>query len=453
MGSADGSSESLEARLGALQRDGHDRYQASPYSLPMKLSHGSLGAIEEVFGEELDVDGRALSPKDVATASQAKLDELVELHEWASYWGAQGTDADRWINTYRSELSGRLLVPAARTLNAGVSLAIYADTVLLPDPLNPSNMHTIMKKATDRQFRKLVEYHVSMLALLAPLVRSGRVVFVSADLARSLAARGQSHEHNPMRDLNDELLVETMTTVEASFRALDDIERKHPIRSRLFGARVQYDSNHLGNLASRVFALTLATALNADLFDLIRDGKQFRLPRDDSNFAMRRLFGIASLMMPGLEKMPFGEILALTQGSEVAAEVRAAIGPVFDALPSGLSDEDAVQYLRQVAEEQLQPSLRRLEKEAKALPGAESWMGAAVGVIVPIVELAATGALGPASYAAMAGAPLPLLAGWVACKSDRELAAKTQRVLATALPAAETEAETRRWRRLQSAPR
>lgn len=123
-------------------------------------------------------------------------------------------------------------------------------------------------------------------------------------------------------------------------------------------------------------------------------------------------------MMPRLEKMPFGEILALAQGSEVAAEVRAAISPVFDALPSGLSDEDAVQYLRQVAEEQLQPSLRRLEKEAKALPGAESWMGAAVGVVVPIVEFAATGTLGPASYAAMAGARLPMLAGWVARKSD-----------------------------------
>lgn len=403
----------------------------------MKLSHGSLGAVEEVFGEALDVGGRGLSPRDVATASKAKLNELVELHEWVSFWGAQGTDAERWINTYRSELSGRLLVPAARTLNAGVSMAIYADKVLLPDPLNPSNMHTIMTNAAVPQFRILIEYHIRMLARLAPLVRSGKVVLVSADLARSLADRGQAYERNQIRDLNDELFVETMTVLDASFRALDDVERKHPIRSRLFGAKVQYDSNHVEHLANRAFALTLATALNADLFDLIRDGKQFRLPRDDSNFAMRRLTGMASLMMPGLEKLPFSEILALAQGSEAANEVRAAIGPVFDAPPPGLSDEDAVRYLRQVAEEQLQPSLRRLEKQAKALPGAESWMGAAVGVVVPIVEFAATGALGPASYAAVAGAPLPMLAGWVGRKSDRELAAKTLRVLATALPVAE----------------
>jgi hypothetical protein len=153
MGSADGPSESLEANIRALPRKGCEPYQPSRYDLPMRLSHGSLGAIEEVFGEELDVGGRGLSPKDVATAPKARLNELVELHEWASFWGAQSTDANRWINTYRSELTGRLLVPAARTLNAGVSMAIYADKVLLPDPLNPSNMHTIMQNAAVPQFR------------------------------------------------------------------------------------------------------------------------------------------------------------------------------------------------------------------------------------------------------------------------------------------------------------
>ncbi|WP_267547119.1 hypothetical protein [Arthrobacter sp. H14-L1] len=316
---------------------------------------------------------------------------------------------------------------------------------LTPDPLNPKNMHTIMKNGAVPQFRDLVEHHVGILALLAPLVRAGKVVLVSPDLALSLASHFQPFDRNPIRALNDELFVETMTLIEESDRALEDIKRKHPVRSRLFGASVQRDNSHLENLTNRLFALTLANTLNADLFDLIRDGKEFRLPRDDSNFTMRRLTGMASLMMPGLERMPFNEVLALAQGSEAAAEVRAAIGPVFDALPRGLSDEDAVQYLRQIAVERLQPSLRRLEKEARALPGAESWMAMAAGVAVPIVEFAATGAIGPASYTAGAGAPLPALVGWVAHKSDRGLAAKTQRALATALPAAEQRPQRRRW--------
>ncbi|MCY0903644.1 hypothetical protein [Arthrobacter sp. H14-L1] len=133
MESKDGASESIEAKLRALQGEGREPDQASRYDLPLKLSHGSLGAIEEVFGEQLVFGKRGLNAKDVAAAPQARLNELVELHEWASFWGAQGIDADRWMNTYRSELSGRLLVPAARTLNAGVSMAMYADTVLLPD--------------------------------------------------------------------------------------------------------------------------------------------------------------------------------------------------------------------------------------------------------------------------------------------------------------------------------
>lgn len=445
MESAGGPSESIEAKMRALQGESHEPDLASRYDLPLKLSHGSLGAIEEVFGDQLVFGERGLNAKVVAAAAQARLNEFVELHEWASFWGAQGADADRWINTFRSELSGRLLVPAARTLNAGVSMAMYADKVLLPDPLNPGNMHTIMKNASVPQFRKLIEYHVGILALVAPLVRAGKVILVSPDLAFSLARRSQPFERNPIRALNDELLVEAMTLAEESDRALDDFERKHPVRSRLFGASVNYDSNRVENLTNRLFALTLANALNADLFDLIRDGKEFRLPRDDSNFAMRRLTGMASLMMPGLEKMPFSEVLALAQGSEVAAEVRAAIGPVFDALPQGLSDEDAVHYLRQLAEERLQPSLRRLEKEARGLPGAESWMGAAVGVAVPIVDFSATGTLDPGSYAAMVGGTLPMLAGWVARKSDKELAAKTQRALATALPAAARKPKRRRW--------
>lgn len=69
-------------------------HQASRYDLPMKPSHGSLGAVEEVFGKELDVGGRALSPRDVATAPKARLNELVELHEWASFWAAQSTGDD-----------------------------------------------------------------------------------------------------------------------------------------------------------------------------------------------------------------------------------------------------------------------------------------------------------------------------------------------------------------------
>lgn len=442
----DGASESLEAKMRALQGEGREPDRASRYDLPLKLSHGSLGVIEEVFGEQLVFGKRGLNAKDVAAAPQARLNELVELHEWASFWGAQGTDADRWTNTYRSELSGRLLVPAARTLNAGVSMAMYADKVLLPDPLNPKNMRTIMKNAAVPQFRDLIEYHVGILARLAPLVRAGKVILVSPDLAFSMANRFHHFERNPIRALNDEVFVESMTLVEGNYRALADFERKHPVRSRLFGASVQYDSSHLGNLTNRLFALTLANTLNADLFDLIRDGNEFRLPRDDSNFTMRRLTGMASLMMPGLERMPFSEILALAQGSEAANEVRALIGPVFDALPRGLSDEDAVQHLRQIAEERLQPALRRLEKEARALPGAESWMGAAVGVAVPIVEFAATGELGLASYVAGAGAPLPALVGWVARKSDKELAAKTQRALATALPAVEQKPKRRRWR-------
>lgn len=446
MESEDGASESIEALLRAMQGEGREPDRVSRYDLPLKLSHGSLGAIEEVFGEQLVFGKRGLNAKDVAAAPQAQLDELVELHEWASFWGAQEPGPDRWMNTYRSEVSGRLLVPAARTLNAGVSMAMYADQVLLPDPLNPKNMHTIMKNAGVPQFRKLIEHHVGILARLAPLVRAGKVVLVSADLALSRARRFQPFERNPIRALNDDLFVEGMTIAEEIFRAIGDFERKHPIRSRLFGASVQYDNSRIENLTNRLFALTLANTLNADLFDLIRDGKEFRLPRDDSNFAMRRLTGMASLMMPGLERMPFSEILALAQGSEAAAEVRAAIGPVFDALPQGLSDEDAVQYLRQIAEEQLQPSLRRLEKEARALPSAESWMGAAVGVAVPIVDFAATRALGPASYAAMVGGPLPMLAGWVAHKSDRELAEKTRRALATALPATKQKPKRRSWR-------
>lgn len=447
MESADGASESIEAQMRALQEEGREPDSTSRYDLPFKLSHGSLGAIEEVFGEQLVFGKRGLNAKAVAAAPQARLNELVELHELASFWSAHGTDTNRWMNTYRSELSGRLLVPAARTLNAGVSMAMYADQVLLPDPLNPQNMHAIMKNAAVPQFRKLVEYHVGILARLAPLVRAGKVILISPDLASSLARRSQPFDRNPIRALNDELFVEQMTLVEDNFRALDDFERKHPVRSRLFGASVQFDSGRLDNLTNRLFALTLADALNADLFDLIRDGKEFRLPRDDSNFAMRRLTGMASLMMPGLEKMPFNEILALAQGSEAAAAVRAAIGPVFDALPQGLSDDDAVQYLRQIAEERLQPSLRRLEKEARALPGAESWMGAAIGVTVPIVDFVATGTLDPGSYAAIAGGSLPMLAGWVARRSDKELAAKTRRALATALPAVEQKPQRRRWLR------
>lgn len=135
-------------------------------------------------------------------------------------------------------------------------MAIYADNVLLPDPLNPSTLHTIMQNAAVPQFRDLVEYHVSVLPRLAPLVRSGKVVLVSADLAQSLALRAQpSYERTPIRDLNDELFVETMTILEASLRAPDDFERKHPIRFRLFGASTQYDSNHGEELANRVFAL------------------------------------------------------------------------------------------------------------------------------------------------------------------------------------------------------
>jgi hypothetical protein len=192
----------------------------------------------------------------------------------------------------------------------------------------------------------------------------------------------------------------------------------------------------------------MADTLHADLFDLIRDGKQFSLPRDASDFTMRRLTGIALLMMPGLERMPFSDVLAIAQGSDVAAELRSAMGPIFDALPPGLSDLDSVQYLHMVAEERLQPSLRRLEREVSAIPGAESWMGAAVGLSIPIVELATTNNLGPASYTALAGAPLPMLAGWVAGRSDRQLASRTHRALATALPEEEQKRKRRRlWSR------
>jgi hypothetical protein len=152
----------------------------------MRLTHGSLGAIEDVFGEELVLSGHGLTPQKVASAPQAKLNEVVELHEWASFWGAVGSAEHTWFETYRNEIRGRLLVPAARTLNAGVSMAMYADAVLLPDPLNPANMHTVMKNASHPPFRKVLEYHVGMLALLAPLVRAGKIVLASADLAQAM---------------------------------------------------------------------------------------------------------------------------------------------------------------------------------------------------------------------------------------------------------------------------
>lgn len=436
MESFDGSPESLREMLDTLRKASNERRETlGTYDLPMKLSHGSLGVIEQVFGEQLVLKGGGLTPEVVSAAPQAKLDEVDEFLGWASFLGR---DEARWVNTFRGEVPGRLLVPAARTLNAGVSMAMYAEAVLLPDPLNPQNMHTVMKYASVvPKFRRVVEYHVGILALLAPLVRAGKIVLAPADHAHFLALQGYLYGRNAIRELRDELFVEQQQLTRASFRALDAVERMHPIRSKLFGASISYDGTHVNDLANRLFALTMADTLHAGLFDLIRDGKQFALPRNASDFTMRRLTGISLLMMPGLERMPFSEVLAIAQGSEVAAELRSVMGPIFDALPPGLSDMDSVQYLRMVAEERLQPSLRRLEREVSAVPGAESWMGAAVGLSIPIVELTTTNNLGPASYAALAGAPLPMLAGWVAGRSDRQLASRTRRALATALPATE----------------
>lgn len=423
-------------KLDALRKATNERRKANDtYDLPMKLSHGSLGVIEEVFGEQLVLTGHGLTPEVVAAAPQAKLDEIDEFLGWACFLGR---DEARWVNTFRGEVPGRLLVPAARTLNAGVSMAMYAEAVLLPDPLNPHNMHAAMK-LTSRvpDFRKVVEYDVAILALLAPLVRAGKIVLAPADHAHFLALHGHLNGRNALGELLDELVVEQQQLIRASSRDLDAFVRMHPIRSKLFGASIRYDGTHVKDLANRLFALAMADTLHADLFDLIRDGKQFALPRDASDFTMRRLTGISMLMMPGLERMPFSEVLAIAQGSEVAAELRSVMGPIFDALPPGLSDMDSVQYLRKVAEERLQPSLRRLEREVSAIPGAESWMGAAVGLSIPIVELTTTNNLGPASFAALAGSPLPMLAGWVAGRSDRQLASRTRRALATALPATE----------------
>jgi hypothetical protein len=201
----------------------------------MRLTHGSLGAIEDVFGEELVLSGRGLTPQKVASAPQAKLNEVVELHEWASFWGAVGSAEDTWFETYRNEIPGRLLVPAARTLNAGVSMAMYADAVLQPDPLNPANMHTVMKNASNAPFRKVLEYHVGMLALLAPLVRAGKIVLASADLAQAMARGGNFHDRGPVQELGDDLFFETQKISSETNKALAEFERKHPIRSALFG--------------------------------------------------------------------------------------------------------------------------------------------------------------------------------------------------------------------------
>jgi hypothetical protein len=209
----DGSLSSLEEQLRGLPDAMHVRDRVSRYDLPIKLSRGSLGVNEEIFGEQLVFSGRGLTPKVVAAASQTKLNEVVELHEWASFWGALSSNEAKWINTFRAETQGRLLVPAARTVNAGVSMAMYADMVLLPDPLNPRNMHTIMKNAYTPEFRKLIEHHVGILALLAPLVRAQKIVFVSSDLAHSLASKGHPNERNPIRNLDDELFVEQINSL------------------------------------------------------------------------------------------------------------------------------------------------------------------------------------------------------------------------------------------------
>lgn len=396
----------------------------------LQLSHGSLAVLEAMFGDALHIHGLGLTPRRVAAARPTKLHEFIEQHAYAHYWiPAHSMEGSSWwLDKCKAELNGRTAVPATTSQSAKVWLSLYADSVAIEDPICAlAGRPQLFTPGALPYLRHILRTAVSELAQLAPLIRSGKVVLVSHDTIQALT------EVRVRAGIEEEM---GSTLLGLMSRAQEEGVEALTLEELAQHATLRPHWSLMKGLLARHDALALSTLLDLDLFDLVRDGNGYPLPRDTNNFTMRRLYGASTLVTPGLERMPYREVLAIATHSEAAAQVRAAMGPLFDSLPESLSETETRYYLNSIVDEQLRPGLARLEKEVSAIPGADAWIGTGVALAVPIVELKVTGTITAASLTALIGAPLPLLAQWVTKKAGHAGQREARRVMATIIASA-----------------